>query len=204
MAIVANSLPVRKSVPSRSQVAAQTTYTKYRAELRQDFSGSCGYCGDEDDRIDSIGFHIDHFAPYKLFPHLKCEYGNLVYACRYCNMSKSDHWVGNDAAVHNDGTCGFVDPCTAEYDSHLARDVSGRIVATTQLGTYISKRLRLDMLRHELLWNARKTRELRGDVEELIGEMEVRGIQDGTYISLLRRYVSLTKAIEDYELRSVI
>ncbi|MGY5775844.1 HNH endonuclease [Rhizobium sp. LEGMi135b] len=199
---MANVLTVRAALPSRSKVAAQTRYTLYRDELRRDFISSCGYCGDDDARIDRIGFHIDHFAPRKLFPDLECDYGNLVYACRFCNISKSDHWVGNNAAVHNDGTKGFVDPCSEEYEKHLTRDGSGRIVAVTQLGAYISRRLRLDLLRHELLWQARRTRALRDEVKALIAEMEARDERSDAYINLLRRYVSLTEAIDDYELRS--
>lgn len=197
-----NQIGVRSSRPSRSNVQAQIRYTLYRDELRRDFASSCGYCGDEDARIDRIGFHIDHFAPRKHFPHLECDYGNLVYACRFCNISKSDHWIGADPTVHNDGTKGFVDPCSEEYDAHLARDFSGRIIPITPLGTYISRRLRLDLLRHELLWQARQTRILREEVKALITEMEDREERSEAYINLLRRYVTLTEAIDDYELRS--
>lgn len=196
-------LTVRAALPSRTEVTAQARYTLYRDDLRRDFAGACGYCGDEDSRIDRIGFHIDHFAPRKLFPHLECHYGNLVYACRFCNISKSDHWIGTNAAVHNDGNKGFVDPCSDEYETHLARDASGRIVAVTPLGAYIARRLRLDLLRHELLWQARRMRVLRDEVKALIAAMEAREERSDAYLDLLKRYVSLTEAIEDYELRAV-
>lgn len=197
-----NALTVRATLPSRSKVATQTRYTLYRDDLRRDFAGACGYCGDEDARIDRIGFHIDHFAPRKLFPKLECDYDNLVYACRFCNISKSDHWVGTDPAVHNNGVQGFVDPCSGEYEKHLARDVSGRIVAVTQLGAYIVRRLRLDLLRHELLWQARRARALREEVKALIAEMRAQGERSDGYTALLERYMSLSEAIDDYEFRS--
>lgn len=198
-----DALTVRAIHPVRSAVSARTKYGLYRADLRRDFGEACGYCGDEDARVDRIGFHIDHFAPLKLFAELECVYGNLVYACRFCNMSKSDHWVGTDAAVHNDGTRGFVDPCSKEYETHFRREQSGRITPVTALGSYIGRRLRLGMLRHELLWRARRERALRKEADELIDELETRDGGGEMLLELLRRYRALTKAIEDYEFRAV-
>ena len=90
---------VRTNLPKRSDVAPRNSYREYRAELRHDFFGSCGYCGDDDERVDRITFHIDHFAPKSVFPDLALSYGNLVYACRFCNVGKSNHWIGSDPAT---------------------------------------------------------------------------------------------------------
>ncbi|MEP3112830.1 HNH endonuclease [Nisaea sp.] len=196
-------LLVRGSMPVRSAVKTQTTYQSYRADLKRDFHGACGYCGDEDVRVDAVVFHIDHFAPKSRFPDLAVSYGNLVYACRYCNLSKSDHWIGNDAGVHNDGNRGFVDPCAEDYEQHLERLASGRIVGKTELGRYILGRLKLNLLRHELLWQARRARKLRDEVNRLLGELEALGQGDSSgHHELLKRYRSLNEAIEDYELRA--
>lgn len=199
---MANGLTVRAGLPKRSVVEAQTRYTLYRDHLRRDFANACGYCGDEDIRLDRISFHIDHFAPRKIFPHLECDYNNLVYACRFCNISKSDHWVGDDETVHNDGARGFVDPCSEDYEAHFERQASGRIVPLTELGAYIVRRLRLDLLRHEFLWQARRARALRQEVSALIEVLRARADRSEKYIRLLERYVSLTDAIDDYELRA--
>ena len=194
---------IRAALPIRSGVAAQTQYRLYRDDLQRDFMGACGYCGDDDLRADRVCFHIDHFAPKKLFPDLECSYENLVYACRFCNVSKSDHWIGKDAAIHNDGERGFVDPCSDQYEIHLTRDPSGRIIAVTPLGAYFARRLRLGLLRHELLWQARRARALRDEVKALISEMKLQhNDRCGEYIQLLERYVGLTESIEDYELRA--
>src|SRR5690606_29200701 len=131
------TLPVRSTRPARSEVAAQVRYSLYRVDLRRDFVNACGYCGDSDERIDRIAFHIDHFAPKALFPDLELTYENLVYACRFCNISKSDHWIGKDAAVPNDGNQGFIDPCSDEYENHLKRLPTGQIVGKTELGNYM-------------------------------------------------------------------
>jgi uncharacterized protein (TIGR02646 family) len=196
-------LLVRGSSPTRTTVGAQANYQSYRADLKRDFHGACGYCGDEDARVDTVVFHIDHFAPKSRFPALSVRYGNLVYACRYCNVSKSDHWIGNDAAVHHDGKRGFVDPCTEDYEKHLVRLTSGRIVGRTELGCYIVGRLKLNLIRHELLWQVRRARKLRDEVERLLDEIEERGKGDeSSHHALLKRYRSLNRAIENYELRA--
>jgi uncharacterized protein (TIGR02646 family) len=194
---------IRVALPVRSEAAPQKRYALYRDDLRRDFLGACGYCGDEDARADRVCFHIDHFAPKIMFPDLECAYDNLIYACRFCNVSKSDHWIGKDSAIHNDGERGFVDPCSEQYETHLTRDQSGRIQATTALGTYFAKRLRLGLLRHELLWQARRARSLRNEVQTLIIEMKVRqNDRCEEYIQLLERYIDLNRSIEDYELRA--
>lgn len=200
---MSDTLTVRVVAPARSQAASQQTYQAYRQDLRKDFFNACGYCGDEDERVDSVVFHIDHFAPKTRFPTLELVYDNLVYACRYCNVSKSDHWVGTDATVPHDGRRGFIDPCAADYEKHIQRQSTGRIVGKSELGSYIVKRLRLGLIRHELLWQARRSRNLRLQVERLLDELETRGLAEGSeHHQLLKRYRTLTKSLEDYELRA--
>ncbi|MFV3131267.1 HNH endonuclease [Niveispirillum sp. KHB5.9] len=196
-------LKMHHRAPVRREVATQVRYALYRDDLRLDFLQACGYCGDGDERIDRSTFHIDHFAPKKRFPELELAYTNLVYACRFCNVSKSDHWIGNDPKVPNNGTVGFVDPCSDDYDIHLGRDAGGRIVARTELGRYIIRRLSLHLIRHELLWRARRMRIQRGEIQNLIDEYKVSGRSLPEYAGLLDRFFELTKSIENYELRAV-
>jgi uncharacterized protein (TIGR02646 family) len=191
---------VRDRPPVRRDAQPKDAYHKYRAELREDFNNSCGYCGDSDERCDKSIFHIDHFAPKSLFPELGLAYTNLVYSCRYCNVSKSNHWIGVDASVSNNGAAGFIDPCSTEYEINLGRSSSGRIYAKTIVGSYILKRLKLGLLRHELLWQSRRIRQLRGQVDDLIQALEARGEGDHSrYIELLRRYLELSRKIDEYE-----
>jgi uncharacterized protein (TIGR02646 family) len=196
-------LKVHRQLPVRREVAAQTRYRLYRNDLRQDFVGACGYCGDDDGRADPSTFHIDHFAPKKLFPDFELTYENLVYACRFCNVSKSDHWIGNDPKVPHNGSQGFVDPCSDDFDVHLGRDADGRIVAKTGLGSYIVRRLKLSLIRHELLWRARKARALQEDVDILIEKFNESGKALPEYVTLLQSYRELQKLINDYELRAI-
>jgi uncharacterized protein (TIGR02646 family) len=195
--------PVHVTRPTRRVVAEQPRYSLYRSDLREDFVQACGYCGDDDERADPSTFHIDHFAPKKQFPELTLAYANLVYACRFCNVSKSNHWIGTEAASPNDGARGFVDPCSDQYSHHLGRDMSGRITAKTPLGEYVIRRLRLRLIRHELLWKARKARSLRSEISDLIEAYKGRGRPSHDYAPLLERFYDLTQSIEDYELRAL-
>lgn len=195
-------LRVQRQRPVRRDVTTRTRYQLYRDDLQQDFTKACGYCGDEDERTDRSTFHIDHFAPKKQFPELELIYTNLVYACRFCNVSKSNHWIGEDPQVPNRESKGFVDPCTDEYDVHLGRDASGRIFAKTALGSYIIRRLHLDLIRHELLWRARRARALRDEIQTLVEEYKAREKPLPEYVGLLEHFFELTKSIDDYELRS--
>ena len=196
---------VHAKKPVRSVIAAQAVYTAYRDDLRKDFNGCCGYCDDADERVDRLLFHIDHFAPKTKFPLLRTHYPNLVYACRFCNVCKSSHWVGDDATVANDGRAGFVDPCAADYDDHVERDSSGRIVSKTELGAYIVRRLKLNLACHELLWKARRSRVLRAEVLDLRERLRIADPQrvDPRHLDLADTYIALTTAIDAYELAAV-
>ena len=195
---------VQSIKPARSAAEPRAKYVEYRPTLRADFNQSCGYCDASDKGVDSICFHIDHFAPQSKFITLSATYTNLVYACRFCNIRKSNHWVGLDPMYPNDGESGFVDPCSDEYDEHLERHHSGRIIARTTLGAYMIKRLNLNLLRHELLWRSRRAQALTDEIDRLIEKRKAKGIASGAdYISLLERFHSLTKLIRDYELRAV-
>lgn len=192
---------VHAKKPTRSKVEAQAKYTDYRDSLRADFNNACGYCDDSDLRAERVLFHIDHFAPKQKFPDLETAYENLVYACRFCNVRKSDHWVGDDSKIHNDGLRGFVDPCHVDYDKHLERAANGRIVALSPLGQYISGRLHLGLLRHELLWKARKTRAIQAEITALIEALEAAGQQSSREaVDLLWSFFKLSAAVDEYEL----
>ena len=190
---------IHESKPARSAVPLRKNYKDYREELRSDFNNSCGYCDDSDSGVDPICFHIDHFAPKSRFPNLTCTYTNLVYACRFCNTHKSNKWTGVDATTHHDGSVGFIDPCSGDYDAHLNRDASGRIVGTTDLGRFIVRELNLGLLRHQVLWKARRARALQDIIGPLIERMKASGYRrDDRYIELLERYFELQTRINSY------
>jgi len=111
------------------------------------------------------GYHIDHFAPKSKFSELEKIYTNLVYSCPFCNISKSDYWPSDNAFVGVVNDEGFVDPCDTQYDQHICRNDNGRITAISPLGKYIHKKLKLHLLRHELIWK-------HGQIKQLIIELK--------------------------------
>lgn len=158
----------RERVPTRSAVKARKIYRDYKEELRADFGSRCGYCDAFDEYFGGApGSHIDHFAPKSKFPKLETTYDNLVYSCPFCNRAKSNKWIGNDHSVPNNGSRGFVDPCSTEFDQHLARDETGGIVPLTPLGEYMVSNLNMRLIRHRFIWQAQRLDQLAEKLEEL-------------------------------------
>lgn len=161
-----NTQPTRRIAPPE-----KARYSLYKPELRDDFSKKCGYCDTLDYYSGGVkGFHIDHFAPKKKFVALCNSYENLIYCCPICNMGKSDDWPSDDANISYVGDIGYIDPCSPHYPSHLARTSDGKIVALTELGTYIHKRLKLSLKRRQLCWLIDKMESQLNQLNELIGD----------------------------------
>lgn len=134
---------IHKKKPIRTFDRTLERYTSYRPYIKEDFHYSCGYCGDSDRFYGH--YHIDHFKPQgnSRFSHLHNDYNNLVYACPFCNLSKSDTWLEHDC---------FIDPCCPSYDTHLKRDSRGKIKPLTENGKNMYKHFKLSLIRHELIW----------------------------------------------------
>ena len=121
---------IKRTIPKRSYSGevwkTNKTNKKY---LAIDFDNRCAYCDD----LDKIyggkrTYAVEHFAPKEKFPELEYVYDNLLYACSYCNGSKSDDWPSDDSKKNIVGDCGYIDPCSDEYYKHLDRDEeSGKI-----------------------------------------------------------------------------
>lgn len=138
-------------------------------------------------------YHIDHFAPHSLFPELKETYENLVYACPFCNRAKSNKWNGDDPLVHNDGSRGFIDPCSSEYDEHLSRTAEGKIEAVSKLGEHVVAELKLNLVRHQMSWQSELFLKLRDRVNSLLDDPRLAGDQRG---ALLEEFRELTNSYE--------
>ena len=190
-------MSLRKTIPARSSTATSGNYQKHKEQLRSDFNKRCGYCDGFDHYSGGWrGFQIDHFAPHSVFPTLKEVYANLVYCCAFCNRSKSNKWVGDDAAKPVTGSEGFIDPCDPAYDTHLNRSGDGRIVWSTELGSYIHEELQLGLLRHQLLWQAETLKQLAERALALQPLVKAEGDQEAL-VELLESFVEITKGYED-------
>lgn len=135
---VRDILPQRRPNPTNNPQG--TNWSAHKPDLREDFHKHCGYCGSFDG-FSHTWFEVDHFVPKVLF--LKsttiglCQYDNLVYSCKFCNNIKLSKWPSNDETIPNVNNKGFVNPCSADYDTHLYRTSSGSIRWLTDLGKWM-------------------------------------------------------------------
>ena len=144
----------------RRKIEDERKYPEYREELESDFLGLCGYCG-KNQYYFYEPFHIDHFAPKSKFKSRRDDYSNLVLACPQCNRHKSNKWVTDDAYVSIKGDEGFIDPATDEYDKHLHRDETGKIVADTKIGEYMYNAFKFNIRPTGMIWKINRLRELK-------------------------------------------
>lgn len=160
-----------KKIRRRTGISELGHYSEAREILAEDFGNMCGYCG-KNSSVMKQKFHIDHFVPKSLDANRKNDYYNLVWACPKCNLVKSNKWPTKDINISNDGTKGFVDPATDEYDYHLKRDKHGFIIGITTLGENICKNLNFDVRRTDLYWKIQQLYNLQMKLEEISNDLD--------------------------------
>lgn len=132
-----------KIIRRRTNYRRENDIQKYTKILKEDFGNMCGYCG-KDFNIIKCPYQKDHLIPEYIAKKvgrldLLTDYNNLVYSCRVCNRNKWKKWPFDNVDKIHDDRVGFVDPATDEFDEHLMRDETGRIVPKTQVGDYMYK-----------------------------------------------------------------
>jgi len=180
---------IHKIKPERTCEKSYANYQRYKPYLRDDFNKRCGYCDDLDYHSGGKrGYHIDHFKPHSItcFASLKQTYSNLVYACPFCNETKSNKWL-------NVG--GFLDPCKDDYNNHLCRNAKGQIEYLTDQGKYIFENLNLGLIRHELLWCIDKLDEQIDKIKLKIDEL---GEEREEKLKLLRAFMEVQSERQKY------
>lgn len=167
-----SQFPFRESTPQRSCTKKFSSYRSYKEYLASDFNSRCGYTDSFHGWFGGIStFHIDHFKPHTRFPELKEEYSNLVYACSYVNILKSDDDPNN-----------YLDPCSTDYNEHFYRDSSGRIYAKTESAkaTYMHKKLKLGLARYQVIWLLEKLDKAMEKVEQLVKQLPAGSAEEVT------------------------
>lgn len=174
---------LKKEVPVRTYTGEKwITNTTNKKHLAIDFKHRCAYCDD----LDSIfggqaSYAVEHFAPKGKFPEQKYTYDNLLYACSYCNTSKSDDWPSDSPSINVVGECGYIDPCTDEYYKHLDRDDNtGCIYYKTELGKYMYEHLKLYLKRHSVIFMVEKLKEKRDELKTSIDNDMKKGLDVST------------------------
>lgn len=180
MSILKKQRPVR-SYEGNKWITNKTN----KKHLAVDFNHRCAYCDDWDYfNGEYRAYHVEHFAPKEKFPELKYTYTNLLYACPYCNGSKSDKWPSSDANVNVVGDVGFLDPCEDDYYKNLHRNSDGSIGYDTPLGEYIYSELSLGLKRHKYIFRITELYELLKLLKEKISKWEA----DGRDVTRLKKY----------------
>ena len=182
---------LKKEIPIRSYTGEKwITNRTNKKYLAIDFKHRCAYCDD----LDSIyggerTYDVEHFAPKEKFPELEFTYDNLLYACTYCNNSKSNDWPSDDSAVCVVGERGYIDPCKKEYYNHLDRDEdTGRIQYRSELGKYMYNHLKLYLKRHEIIYMLDKLQTKIKQLEESIQIDKTDGVDTSKKEEFLSMY----------------
>lgn len=123
--------------------AGYDNYASYRDWLRDEFTFRCVFCLHREQWYGRSGtFDIEHFVPASVDPSGRCEYSNLLYACRTCNAAKTD-------------VLGVPNPCEVAFGDCLRINMNGRIDALNADGKRLSAVLRLNSasnIEHRSRW----------------------------------------------------
>lgn len=170
-----------KVIRRRRGITELKNYREAKENLIDDFSNLCGYCG-KNGKIMHENFHIDHFVPRSLDAGRENDYYNLVLACPKCNLAKSNKWPTEDKNRSNDGTVGFVDPATDEFDVHMERSIDGYVVGKTVLGKNMCRLLNLHIRRTDLYWKISEILRQQTEMEKLFVEGKLKENEKDFYI----------------------
>jgi len=112
--------------------AGYEDYGSYRDWLRDEFTFRCVFCLHREQWYGRAGtFDIEHFVPVAVDPLGKCEYTNLLYACRTCNTAKRD-------------VLAVPDPCAVAFGDCLRIKTDGRVEPLNADGRKLQDVLRLN------------------------------------------------------------
>ena len=178
---------LRENIPVRRQSSKTcANYQAYKDSLKEDFTGRCGYC-DDNERFADVPFQIDHFVPRTMLKSIaENNYNNLVYSCRRCNRSKWDKWPSGDEKIHHNDKEGFIDPCDERYDQQFERNDRGEIIPVTELGKWMWTELNLGNAAHRIVWTLTQIRKTLEAVKRLPGSAD-----DARIVTLCNEYFKL-------------
>lgn len=137
---------------TRSSPAPRADYHAYREDLRKDCLHLCAYCTISEVEAGGVGFEIDHYLPQEHFPHLKSDFLNLLWSCRFCNGYKDDFVPGTD---HHGVKHFVIRPDENHPDDHLEEAADGTLKPLTPAGICSN---RVVLLNREQLVRVRRVR----------------------------------------------
>lgn len=116
------SAPVERRHRPQSEAQHERGYERFRSCLRWDFAFTCSFCLLHEAQVCPSGavgssqFSIEHLELQSERPELRNAYGNLVYACRRCNLAR-----GSRRRVDARGRR-LLDPCSQGWAAHFVHD----------------------------------------------------------------------------------
>lgn len=189
-----------KIIRRRTEYTRQNDIQKYTKILKEDFENMCGYCG-KDFNIIKCPYQKDHLIPEYIAKKagrldLLTDYNNLVYSCRVCNRNKWHNWPFDNVNQTHDDHVGFVDPAAEEYDKHLERDDSGRIVPKTSVGEYMCEKFNFSNRLTEVWW---KLSVISKEITEIDGLLEKEKTIEGLsqYWELHRQFDNFLEKLKE-------
>lgn len=189
-----------KIIRRRTNYRKQNDIQRYTDILKEDFGNMCGYCG-KDLNIVKCPPQKDHLIPKAVTEKvgrndLLTDYNNLVFSCRVCNRNKWDNWPFENVDILHDDKVGFVDPASEEYDQHLMRDESGRIVAKSQVGNYMFKIFNFQNRLTDVWWKLSVISKEINEIDNLLKEEKsFEGLEQ--YWLLHRQYDEFLNCLKD-------
>lgn len=140
-----------------------------KENLRRDFHGRCAYCNALENTIPGLEYNVEHLIPKKKakdngHPELEFDYNNMVFACKKCNLHKSQTWPFDDYDLNHtyDKSLGkgFYDPCKVNFNQIFYRNEYGLIMSDDPVGKYMINHLKLYILFRNVEWYCEKFRDL--------------------------------------------
>ncbi len=117
-------------------------YSDWKYNLAIEGYNQCVYCSIKDAQLGGFyNFHVEHYKPKSLFPHLKNTITNLFYSCPICNIFKSNDWHEVTGDLNN---IYYPDPSNFDYSNLFSVEPNGYLISKNNCGTYIINKLGLN------------------------------------------------------------
>ena len=95
-----NRNPVKPKIHPEFDCLNRQNRETIKKALKKDTDNCCSFCCEND--ISTGTGEIDHFQPQTNFPSKKCDWNNLFWSCRNCNLTKGNRFYG----IGEDGSLG--------------------------------------------------------------------------------------------------
>lgn len=132
------TVPIERRHAPTTDADHVRAYEGFRPCLRWEFAFSCAFCLLHEAQVCPGGaagsslFWIEHIEPQSDRPDLRNMYGNLVYACRRCNLARRAR-----PRTDRRGRV-LLDPCGDSWAAHFRHD-GDRLLALTPDAAYTSE-----------------------------------------------------------------